>query len=374
VKNVDVVIGANYGDEGKGHIVDYLAAGKRGAVVRFNGGAQAAHTVEAEGRRHVFHHLGSGTLAGAVTVLSRFFIVNPLVFAEEMMALGDMRVRVFADPRAVVTTPYEVDLNRKRNKLTGHGTCGIGIGETMYRENAGFSFTVADLQKGEVHVREKLNDIRDNYYEPSLTALGFEPPPFHFSITHWMAVASYFINVVTVIPDTGVINSFDNVIFEGAQGLRLDQYSKDFPHVTYSNTGLENVAKILEGVCGQRELRVYYVTRSYLTRHGTGPLDNEIENPGIVDKTNLENPFQGPLRFASDLDLERMATDIANDKKYLNEPAIYGAAITWLDKLELFEKRNQMSFMSDILSVMDAGNLIGSYGPDRSDIHESANI
>src|SRR5262249_8795597 len=108
-----VVIGAGYGDEGKGLMTDALAAsfGPAATVVRFNGGAQAGHTVTlASGRRHVFHHIGSGTLAGVRTFLSRFFVANPILFGPEIAALKSAGVtpRIMIDPDAPITTPYDM--------------------------------------------------------------------------------------------------------------------------------------------------------------------------------------------------------------------------------------------------------------------------
>src|SRR5206468_2979559 len=105
-----VVIGANYGDEGKGLMTDYHAAhaGGDGIVVRFNGGAQAGHTVTTPGgMRHVFSHLGSGTLAGAATFLSRHFVCHPPMFFKELEKLAAAGLRtlppVFVDERAPVS-------------------------------------------------------------------------------------------------------------------------------------------------------------------------------------------------------------------------------------------------------------------------------
>ena len=82
------VIGSNFGDEGKGLVVDYLCKTGGEVVVRFNGGAQAGHTVVTpEGLRHVFRHFGSGTLYGVPTFLSQFFIVNPIIFFHELQDL-----------------------------------------------------------------------------------------------------------------------------------------------------------------------------------------------------------------------------------------------------------------------------------------------
>ena len=86
-----IVIGANFGDEGKGLVTDYLCSQGAGVVVRFNGGAQAGHTVVTpEGERHVFRHFGSGTFLGVPTFLSQFFVCNPILFFEERKQLIDL--------------------------------------------------------------------------------------------------------------------------------------------------------------------------------------------------------------------------------------------------------------------------------------------
>lgn len=135
MRDISVVIGANYGDEGKGLVTDFLSNSET-LVVRFNGGAQAGHTVVTpEGQRHVFHHIGSGALRGAATLLSRFFIVNPFIFLKEVKELG-FEPTVSIDPRASVTTPYDMLLNQAVERKRGeerHGSCGLGINETVTR-------------------------------------------------------------------------------------------------------------------------------------------------------------------------------------------------------------------------------------------------
>ena len=121
------VIGSAYGDEGKGLAVDALTSRARRAredvcVVRSNGGAQAGHTVVTpEGRRHVFSHIGAGALAGARTHLSRFFVVNPMVFGREATNLGAhiLEQGVTIDPRAPVTTPWDMLLNQGVERARG---------------------------------------------------------------------------------------------------------------------------------------------------------------------------------------------------------------------------------------------------------------
>ena len=103
---IDVVIGSSYGDEGKGRVVNDLSS-KETLVCRFNGGDQAGHTVVHDGVRHVFSHFGAGTLKGAITYLSEFFVCHPLKFLMERDELKSKGIlpRVIVDPRSLVTTP-----------------------------------------------------------------------------------------------------------------------------------------------------------------------------------------------------------------------------------------------------------------------------
>src|SRR5687767_2778700 len=158
---LSAVIGASYGDEGKGRTVDFLADALT-LVVRFNGGAQAGHTVVLpDGRRHVFHHFGSGTFKGAETFLSQHFIMNPIMYCRELKELP--AVRVTADPRCRITTPWDMMLNQAVEAKRGndrHGSCGLGINETVTRELQGFFLSLSDLGDTST-LREKLELIRN---------------------------------------------------------------------------------------------------------------------------------------------------------------------------------------------------------------------
>src|SRR6185312_724333 len=110
------VIGANFGDEGKGLVTDFLCDRENATlVVRYNGGAQAGHTVVVpDGRRHVFSHVGSGSFCDVPTHLSKFFLVNPVVFAREQIELDQIGVRptVYVDRDARVTTVVDMLINQ----------------------------------------------------------------------------------------------------------------------------------------------------------------------------------------------------------------------------------------------------------------------
>src|ERR1035438_469283 len=132
-----VVIGAGLGDEGKGATVNALASSDS-IIVRYNGGSQSGHTVIHDGIRHVFSHFGSGTLKGAATHLSRFFVCNPSAFLVEYNILSGHGIRpvVTVSPQCPVTTIYDVVLNRIIETHRGserHGSVGVGFGETLER-------------------------------------------------------------------------------------------------------------------------------------------------------------------------------------------------------------------------------------------------
>lgn len=328
-RSADVVIGSAFGDEGKGLITDVLAWTHPGdtLVVRFNGGAQAGHTVVTPaGERHVFSHFGSGTLAGAATFLSRFFVVHPMLFHRERERLAGLGVspRVFVDPRCAVTTPFDMAVNTALERHRAghrHGSCGIGFGETVGRTEEGpYALTVADLATADA--RRKLRLIRDRWLPHRLARQALALSEQERSALLSDALLERFLQDCTrmleevIVCDERLLRSAPHVVFEGAQGLLLDQELGHFPHVTRSHTGLPNVAALADAA-GFTALEVYYVLRPYLTRHGAGPLPGELAGPpwpGILDRTNVANPWQGALRFAL-LDIDRLAATIERDAR-----------------------------------------------------------
>lgn len=326
------VIGASFGDEGKGYWVDAKVAlaqaqGLFPWVVRHNSGAQAGHTVQMpDGRRHVFHHVGSGTFLGAPTFLGAKVAVHPMLFFKEMeslAALGVARPRVLVDARALVTTPYDVMINQAIETARGaarHGSCGVGFNETVERSlQDAHRITVADLTD-ESRLRARLDTLRRDHVPQRLAALGLpadaiETWRWHEGVLdRFVADAQAFAAFVEVTDPT-VLRQADHVIFEGAQGLRLDQELGIFPHLTRSHTGVPALLDIAEEA-GLEEVEITYATRAYLTRHGAGPLPEELESPpapGFADPTNVPNPHQGQLRFAL-LDPETLADFIARDQ------------------------------------------------------------
>ena len=339
---VKVVIGANFGDEGKGLMTDYFASrmGGNGVVVLSNGGPQRGHTVVNNGRRHVFHHFGSGTFNGYETYCPRQFIVNPIVFCREKYELI-YRFGISPDlsmhPDCMITTPWDMMANQvcEMNRTDRHGSCGMGIWETIKRDK------VIPLRYKHEITKSFIRDIRDYYrkkfeekYHPDYMDLFFENDDLIYS---FVRDCDHMFNNVNIDTEC-LLNDFDNIIFENGQGLLLDENNKDYqPHTTPSSTGLRNPSKIMSSSKTKSDVEVCYVTRSYLTRHGAGKMPNELDKRQISeliaeDLTNIPNEWQGSLRYGqispSDLQ-ERIRKDF---QKYAPVGAKMSIAVTHMNE------------------------------------------
>lgn len=333
-----VVIGAGYGDEGKGRVVDFICGQNdpsKTIVVRFNGGAQASHTVVRNGIRHAYSHFGSGTTYGCVTYLAEKFILNPFVFRDEYNQLQSKGItpKVYVNPKCIVTTIFDmlanqfVEIQRGENR---HGSCGLGINNTVNRNLSNKGFTLEDLHivngNLEYFVKQSLEyypkEIQDSIYDENMMKAFVKD--FEFMMDH-------------IILDYGKITlKYDYVVFEGAQGLQLDEDSRNFPHVTRSKTGLAYIKETLKNF---RTVEVIYVTRAYQTKHGAGPFEYEQDLSewfDIVDKTNVFNPFQHGIRYAP-IDIFKLFKAITGDisRNYV-KGAKHSLAMTCLDQSKGF--------------------------------------
>lgn len=349
---IKVVIGANFGDEGKGLMTDYFChqsalQGEKCIVVLHNGGAQRGHTVATpDGKRHVFHHFGSGTFTGADTYLSEDFILNPMVFRQEWEELEKMGItpNVFVHHACMVTTPFDMIINQiieaARNN-SRHGSCGMGIYETILRDICNYPCEMWYDSSSEAK-RFYLMEIR-NYLVERLANVGIDEIPGEWKkiiysdylIENFIYDLEFMRNHVSVRFDK-FIEYYDCVVFENGQGLLLDQNNKEyFPHLTPSNTGIKNpfrmISETILNMQRSAEIEVCYVTRTYLTRHGAGRLDGECDkaeiNPNIQDLTNIPNPHQGTLRYAK-LDEKSLIERILKDFEPFQKEANISLAIT----------------------------------------------
>lgn len=348
------VIGAAFGDEGKGNITDILCAQNptKTINVRFNGGSQASHTVVTpDGQRYAFRHFGAGTLAGTPTYLSKEFLANVITFD---MELCDIKQKlgitpfVAVHPDARVTTLWDMNINKLVERMRGdkrHGSCGFGINETVHRSKyPEYGITVMDLVYRD-RLFEKLKKIQDEYVpmrlknKYNISVEDIEDIGDFFDekiIDMTMDMAGSFVQSV-FISDDSVLNRYDIAVFEGAQGLLLDQGAKRFwPNVTTSNTGIQNVVENIKKVNPDIFLETYYVSRCYATRHGRGLFPTETDGrpySKIVDETNVPNEFQETMRFGI-LDLDLICEAIKKDLEYNTLRGKTNVALTCFDQLD----------------------------------------
>jgi len=401
------VIGANYGDEGKGVITDYLVNKSQTlCVVRFNGGAQAGHTVKTpDGKEHVFRHFSSGSFSGAWTFLSKYFVINPMLYFKEINEISRVLPnvpRLLVDPRAYVTTPWDIMVNQAREEAAGKsrlGSCGVGHRDTVDRNEYSeerFGFNIHDVIlefpiQGIHRLSDKLEFIRTEWvperleeykvpYTKELREIVMSDEIMKRYLEDLQVLAS---NITLV--DTCDITAYGNIIFEGSQGLGLDQDRGTVPHTTRSNTGVKNILDI----CKEAEIEaveVYYTTRAYLTRHGPGPMESEFPDPtwmpkGWEDASNLTNEFQGKMRYGF-LDVDELARRIKDDLRVgaFHATKIFPKlAITCLDQLEaktelfvdgLLVKVDKEEVASFIAHEVGICQILESYGPTRGTVRE----
>lgn len=384
MSSVTCVIGGMYGNEGKGNIVHFLTSDikKPTAVVRFNGTANAANTVRlSNGINHAFSHFGSGTFNHCPTILSEFFVVHPLLYVKELISLQAIGVspRVFIHPECIVATPYDMITNQLLEKRRGnnrYGSTGVGFNEAIERD-ASISIRFRDLYNLQ-NVRAKLEDIQENWVFNRVGSKQSEDENQWFDSINNDSLITDFIDCCELmirhssILDYNTFKEFD-LVFEGSQGLLLDQTYGVYPYVTRSNTGLKNIVEILKNFIVDG-MNVIHVVKSYTTRHGNGPLTFEQSLPDWVG-SNQYHLYQGELRY-SPLNLDDVLTAVEQDYTEIQDwTGIIKRklAITCIDQLPdncsiIFNNTNYNIKKSDFLDCFEQHADYLSFGPTKEDI------
>lgn len=395
MKYAQVIIDAGYGDSGKGLMTDYFChqlSNTNKIVIRYNGGAQAGHNVVLpDGTKHEFHHFGAGTLQEVPTYLARDFIVNPMVYCKERNMLHSLitvpLIRIHPDCR--VTTPYDMLLNQiiENSRDNRHGSCGLGIYETITRHNV-IPLTVSMLYGMKLPEFNTLMNSIKSYVYDRLFNLGIELTDEYKELLE-LNVTDAFINDIQELLYSSVsqyykdISSmYDVYIFESAQGLLLSEKHGVMPHLTPSDPGLEQPLAISE-LMGVNVVNVCYVTRSYTTRHGNGPLHNEktAEELGLknLNETNVTNEFQGKFRYAP-LDINAITKTIHDDyQQVVNYPGVVNRqlAITCMDHLPTYAdglSKHNIAYMQHIRKKVGIYSGYYSIGPTRDNVYKSNQV
>jgi len=282
-----VVVGTQWGDEGKGKIVDLLTE-YADVIVRFQGGNNAGHTLVVDGEKFIFHLIPSGILNDdKLCLIGNGIVIDPSIFIQELEGLASRGRHVTADRlrlslNAHLIMPYHkaLDLAREAAKAKGKklGTTGRGIGPCYDDKIIRNGIKVADLLDP-LLFREKLEDnVREkNFYLTKL--LNADPLDLEAIYSEFQDYAERlapFIDNVSILIDDA-LHSGKNVLFEGAQGTQLDIDHGTYPFVTSSNT-VAGAACCGAGIGPSKIDRVLGICKAYTTRVGGGPFPTELED------------------------------------------------------------------------------------------------
>lgn len=369
-KKAYIIVGMGYGDEGKGTMTDFLCRYHNAKlVVRYNGGPQAAHNVVLpDGTHHTFAQFGSGSfISGTKTILWDTMIVDPIALCDETSILSK-KIKINAlenlliHPFAPIVTPIHIAANRIKEWTRGnfkHGSCGKGVGETSYdlwyhpneviRMNflKDKSLTTQILEEIQERKRKELESL--NVDITNLPDHHKELLPYLFNQAECQNLASNYKQMYDMFPVAltesklqRLIDANESVVFEGAQGILLDQWHGFHPFTTWSDITPTNAFRILER-CGlidqvNCDIEVIGVTRTYATRHGAGPLPTEAEELTHLfdNEHNKTNEHQGIFRIGYlDLVTLKYAADCIKSHGHLS-----AIALTHCDSFEK-AKRNR---------------------------------
>lgn len=329
---IKAIVGANYGDEGKGLATNFFTRNGKNLVVRHNGGAQSGHTVETDEKRFVFHELSAGSFNGADTYWADTYHPDLYILKKEFddfRALTGIVPTIYCHPHTKITLIDDICLNRFKETQQKWGSTGMGIWECVCRNNAGYGVTVEQVQRWDLEtLYTVLKQIRDKYSVPRLLRLTDKyrsaKGEYHDMLLSDTVLFNYALAIknnaemIKVVDLGELFEKYNDIVFEGGQGLLIDG-DLDEVHGTPSKTGLHNVIACL-GKYGRHLDEAVYITRTYLTRHGAGDFVKDTFE-GIKDETNIHNEWQESMRFGRFDSIEDLVNRIKKDCKGI-EPSI----------------------------------------------------
>jgi len=337
-----VVVGTQWGDEGKGKVVDLLTA-EADLVVRYQGGANAGHTLLVGGRQFIFHLIPSGILyEDKQCLVGNGVVVDPEVLLEEMESLRKAGItvgpeRLCVSDKAHLIMPYHKALDAAREAAKGKGklgTTGRGIGPCYEDKVARSGIRAVDLlEPKELEAKIRFNMEEKNFLLERF--FGEEPLEVQPVLDRCLEVAELlgpFISDVSVRLHQALGSNL-NILFEGAQGTHLDVDHGTYPFVTSSNP-VAGAACVGAGIGPGRIDRVLGVVKAYTTRVGAGPFVTELNDEigdCIQDRGNEFGATTGRRRRCGWLDLV-----VVGDSVRLN--GLDSLAITKLDVLTGLER------------------------------------
>ncbi len=278
---VTTIIGAQWGDEGKGKITDYLADDSK-VVARSQGGNNAGHTIVIDGKKHKLHLLPSGILRkDIISVIGNGVVVNHDVLLKEIDNLGDERGQLFISDRAHIIMPYHKLLDGGEESSKGKsmiGTTGNGIGPCYSDKASRIGIRMGDLLDDQIIIERLEKALPRNlalldYYKINNT-LSLEV--LFQTCKEWRNMLGDFITDTSLLVNQH-IDEGNNILLEGAQGVHIDIEYGTYPFVTSSSPTTAGAA-LGSGIAPSKIGDVVGVTKAYLTRVGSGPFPTELED------------------------------------------------------------------------------------------------
>jgi len=293
---VDVLLGLQWGDEGKGKVVDYLAP-KYNVVARFQGGPNAGHTLEFDGHKHVLHQIPSGIFhEGILNVIGNGVVLDPIIFQKEIADLDkfhlDLKKHLVLSNKAQMIIPTHRLLDQAYEKAKGEKKIGStlrGIGPTYQDKMARKGLRIGDINEPDFDERYKmlrdfhlmilerydfetdLNEVEKSFFESIEQLRGFD-----------VLNTEYLLNQA--------IKEDEKILAEGAQGTMLDIDFGSYPYVTSSNTIAAGACTGL-GIAPRNIGEVFGIFKAYCTRVGSGPFPSELHGEQGDELRKAGNEF-----------------------------------------------------------------------------------
>jgi adenylosuccinate synthase len=329
MKRAFLTVGLGWGDESKGACVDFLCHRyNAGLVIRYSGGPQCGHNVvQPDGRHHTFQQFGAGMFhPGVRTHLLRFVLVNPLNQVKEEKHLCEIGIkdaweRTSIDPHALIVVPFHRELNRAMTP-SGTNSCGQGIGvcremHLKYGDKVLFAADLLDQQLTRTKLRFILDRAREQI--PSICRGELAGNDFAEDVIDW-CWDQYrdWRELVSFRESKDILTGIDTVVFEGAQGVLLDEIHGESGFNTWTDVTIKPAQTLLDEAGYDGERIKIGVTRTYYTRHGAGPFPTEDPDLHFPEPHNEDTGYQGKFRRGKfDDRLFRKAIDICGGIDWL---------------------------------------------------------
>ena len=397
--NLDIVVGAGYGDEGKGRITSFLANEydvDDTIVAISTGSAQRGHTAWNKDMtiRHVFHHFGSATLDGYATFIPYTYRINPLMFRKEYEELESLGITptVYLDKYCSIVLPHHMIINQCVEELKAidgrqSGSCGMGVYESTMRQifRDGTPFNVENFIKNIDNLEGMISGVftegylqgRIMSYEIPLTTADKINKYYEYRDVYndRNIIKSFIDDFKFMLAHCVLVNSIDdikdkyhNFVFECSQGLNINKgmqvFTDEYTPLSCGSNAVSGLINKFED--NERKVTINYVTRWYATKHGGCIVPYCDETLHIEDKTNVYNKWQTNMTFGN-LRVETLIGRIMMDKRYFrNSTAVYFNTNLFITCFDQMEDVHKIKFIYDDKEEYGFNNLIQTISDEFS--------